>query len=173
LSAAEPPTAGSKLKAGGVSREGGVTMSANVHIDGPELKPLAVDLDMLSEFLEGDPSGDAGRLSLRTGEIWSIQYGEDPVDEAEDEWIRIDQHGSSEAHRDMVDFSAAISYPELSRLLDVALGGRGAFRRFKDVLVEYPDERERWFAFSDQRRLGRALEWLAELGYRCEAAADA
>jgi len=148
-------------------------MSANLPIDGPQLKPLAVDLDMLSAFLEGDPSSDAGRLSLRRGDVWPIQYGEDLGDEADDDWVRIDQLGSSEAYRDMVEFSAAVSDPELSRLLDVALGGRGAFRRFKDVLVEYPEERERWFAFSDQRRLRRAAEWLAELGYRSEAATDA
>jgi hypothetical protein len=32
-------------------------------------------------------------------------------------------------------------------LLDVAIQGKGAFRRFEDVLADHRDERERWFAF--------------------------
>jgi hypothetical protein len=52
------------------------------------------------------------------------------------------------------------------RLLTVALDGRGAFRRFKDVLQDWPEERELYFRFSDERRRGRAREWLADQDYR-------
>jgi hypothetical protein len=44
----------------------------------------------------------------------------------------------------------------------VAITGRGAFRRFKDVLLDYPRERERWFAFRDALMAERVREWLAE-----------
>lgn len=43
-----------------------------------------------------------------------------------------------------------------------AIEGRGAFRRFKDVLLEFPQLREQWFAFHETRMRRRALEWLAD-----------
>jgi hypothetical protein len=43
-----------------------------------------------------------------------------------------------------------------------ALVGRGCFRRFKDVLLSAPEERERWFRYSD-RLLKQAIEqWFIE-----------
>jgi len=47
-------------------------------------------------------------------------------------------------------------------MLDLALDGRGAFRRFKAVLSDYPVERERWFAFRQERLDQEIKEWLAE-----------
>ena len=35
-----------------------------------------------------------------------------------------------------------------------------AFRRFKDVLLDYPEARERWFAFKDEEMRRRVLRWL-------------
>lgn len=52
----------------------------------------------------------------------------------------------------------------LRALLDVAINGKGAFRRFKDVLQDHPDERERWFAFQKQREDHRILSWLDSEG---------
>jgi hypothetical protein len=43
------------------------------------------------------------------------------------------------------------------------MNGKGAFRRFKDVLLNYPEEREKWFQFNDDRTQGRALEWLDDI----------
>jgi Uncharacterised protein family (UPF0158) len=59
-----------------------------------------------------------------------------------------------------------VSHRGLIARLEVAIDGRGAFRRFKNVLFDWPDDREEWFAFSDERRRGRAREWLADVGYR-------
>ena len=44
----------------------------------------------------------------------------------------------------------------------MALDGRGAFRRFKDVLADYPAERERWFGFRDECLRQAMDEWLAD-----------
>ena len=45
-------------------------------------------------------------------------------------------------------------------MLAIALNGKAAFRRFKDVLHNTPAERERWFEFH-QERVNRAMtEWL-------------
>jgi Uncharacterised protein family (UPF0158) len=45
--------------------------------------------------------------------------------------------------------------------LEIAISGRGAFRRFKDVLERWPGELERWYAFSAERQHGRARARLA------------
>ena len=46
-----------------------------------------------------------------------------------------------------------------------AISGRGAFRRFKDVLFDRPGLLTRWYAFSNDRQRGRARSWLAAEGY--------
>lgn len=45
----------------------------------------------------------------------------------------------------MVEFTETVSDLRLREKLAVALDGRGAFGRFKRVLGDYPEERERWF----------------------------
>lgn len=71
---------------------------------------------------------------------------------------------SYEAYQDMVDFAETVANPRLRELLEEALNGRGAFRRFKDVLLRYPEERERWFAFSHQCWRTRIDNWLQIVG---------
>ena len=64
----------------------------------------------------------------------------------------------------MADFVATVRNARLRDLLEVALAGRGAFRRFKDVLLDYPAEREAWFAFRDGHVRAAARDWLEEKG---------
>jgi hypothetical protein len=143
---------------------------------GPVLmrRPVPVDLDELSSWLERDPLDGGGRLESETGEIWSaeaegldvgegLRLGEDePADfEDPDRWLWIDCVGSGAAYRDMADFAATVTDPVLADRLEVALDGRGAFRRFKDVLDRDPDELTRWHVFFGDRRRGRARAWLA------------
>lgn len=47
----------------------------------------------------------------------------------------------------------------------VAITGKGAFRRFRDVIARWPELAQRWYAFSEDRALGRARVWLADNGY--------
>jgi hypothetical protein len=66
----------------------------------------------------------------------------------------------------MVDFAESRQDRRLVGMLQVAIDGPGAFRRFKNVLSDRPEDREAWFAFSEDRRRGRARAWLADAGYR-------
>jgi len=157
------------------------------------LRDLPVDLDELSLALEGDPLLTGGRLDLRTGEVHQIGplYENDYFDEigevdhgeadwaddaepdqADDRWLRIDSLGSRPGFRDMEEFLETVSDDGLARRLDRALGGRGPFRRFKDELVDVPDELARFHRFTDDRRRGRARQWLAESGLRPTAPAE-
>ncbi len=75
-------------------------------------------------------------------------------------FIEIPQVDSREGYEDMETFIETVSRQHLQELLQVAIQGKGAFRRFKDVLGTYPQERERWFQFHDERLRQRMLKWL-------------
>lgn len=141
----------------------------------PSGTPLPVDLDELSELLETGLGAEPGRVDVQTGEVWhasTIEYvteeeQEDAPDFGDpDRWLYVSPEGSSEGYRDMAQFIATIDDAARADLLAVAIDGRGAFRRFKDALARWPEESERWYRFSDERRLGRARQWLALAGYR-------
>ena len=66
----------------------------------------------------------------------------------------------------MGDFIATLDDPAVADRLSIAIDGKGAFRRFRDLLDRWPDVATRWYAFSDDRHIGRARAWLADAGYR-------
>lgn len=139
----------------------------------PMLRPLPVDLDQLAGIVEGDPLAGGGRIDLRTGGVWpepAIEYAVEVGDEDEASleapwWLPVESEGSRTGYRDMQEFIAAQPDDEHSDRLAIAIQGRGAFRRFKDVLSRRPREFERWHAFSEERKRGRARAWLAAAGY--------
>ena len=141
----------------------------------PLLRPLPVDLEELAGVLEGDPTFGGGRLDLLTGQVWpqaAIDYaretGEEDDDESDDadRWLWVHCEGSRAGYHDMVQFIGTIDDPERANRLGIAIEGRGAFRRFKDVLARWPGELDRWYGYADDRQRGRARAWLAEAGYR-------
>ena len=79
-------------------------------------------------------------------------------------YIRIPYVESREGYYDMVAFIRTVSNSRLKSRLERAISGRGAFRYFKDVLSDYPQERERWFQFRDERMHQRVLDWLESEG---------
>ncbi|MGH8932075.1 MAG: DUF7711 family protein [Egibacteraceae bacterium] len=134
----------------------------------PALEPVPVDLAVLAFHLDqSEASADAHHLHLLTGQIEPASPPRRGRGAAVDaEVLRIEPQGSHEAYWDMKEFTATVAERSLRQLLDVALGGRGAFRRFREVLSAYPEERERWTVFSGERARGRARAWLATKGYR-------
>jgi len=139
------------------------------------LRALPVDLEELGGILEGDPLSVGGRIDIRTGEVWhqaAIEYvletGEEDEDSADnpERWLAVHGEGSREGYRDMELFIASVEDPGRAERLAIAIRGRGAFRRFKDELVRWPGELERWHAFSEEHQRGRARSWLAAAGYR-------
>ena len=141
----------------------------------PMLRLLAVDLEELSSMLEGDPLRGGGRIDLESGEtwpsgteeVWGEEFGdEEDVDEAgRERWLWVECLGSRDGYSDMEDFIDTVS-DSRREMLELAIAGRGAFRRFKDVLNRWPGELERWHPFSAERSRGRARAWLASKGYR-------
>ena len=141
---------------------------------GPVLRPLAVDLEELAGVLEGDHRlNGGGRIDVRTGEVWALaaveyaeEVGELDSDEVDDQgWLEVVCEGSRAAYRDMEMFIDRLDDVRVADRLGRSIQGRGAFRRFKDVLAGAPELLERWYGFSDDRRRGRARAWLAVQGY--------
>ena len=136
-------------------------------------KGLKVDLDELCSAMEDTSYENEYYLDLKTGEILFLsEYMDDEetrklrdqIEEDFDRYERIPRAESHEGYEDMEDFIATVKDAHLAELLEVAINGRGAFRRFKDVLLRYPEERERWFRFKDERMQERALKWLDDIG---------
>lgn len=102
------------------------------------LKDLAVDLEQLADLIEGGSDSAGGRLDLKNGEVWPESAFEDSFAQDEDDdpdrWLHVWPMGSRRAYNDMVDFTATRASQTMSERLERALQGRGAFRRFKDVL---------------------------------------
>jgi len=59
----------------------------------------------------------------------------------------VDPASSREQYRWMERFVSSVPEGPLRDRLLIAIDGKGAFRRFKDVLLVFPAERERWFAY--------------------------
>lgn len=79
-------------------------------------------------------------------------------------FIAIPSEDSHEGYRDMEAFITTEPNPCLQERLERAISGRGAFRYFKDVLLDYPAEREHWFQFKQERLHQRMLGWLEAQG---------
>ncbi|MFF4525978.1 UPF0158 family protein [Streptomyces bluensis] len=145
----------------------------------PLLRPLAVDLEMLAMLLEGDLAESGGRIDLSTGECWpAFTDGLEPgsgVEEADDpeRWLHVPTLGSRAGYRDMELFIDGLGDVALADRLRIAITGRGAFRRFKDILAR--DERawRRYHRLSDERQRGRARAWLVGEGYCPSASCSA
>ncbi|NQT47724.1 MAG: hypothetical protein HQ578_01970 [Chloroflexi bacterium] len=137
-----------------------------------EKKPLNMDIEELCAAMEDSSYEHEYYLDLDSGEVVFLpEYmgdGEtedlDQIEEKFDRYERIPSTESHEGYRDMVDFIATLENEHLAELLGVAINGKGAFRRFKVVLLDYPEEEERWFRFKDGRMAARALEWLDDIG---------
>lgn len=121
-----------------------------------------VDLGALAEALEDHSDTMQWFIDPATGEVipW-MEDGDEPCpDDAGARYI--DPILSADAYRDMQDFVARVPDRRASDLLGRAIEGRGAFRRFKDTLFEFPEVRDTWFKFHDVRMRRRAIEWLVD-----------
>ena len=136
-------------------------------------KALNIDPDELCSAMEDRSYEHEYYLDLEAGEIRFLsdytddeeaEKLKDKIDEEFDRYERIPKVESYQSYADMQDFIATVKDEHLAELLEVAINGKRAFRRFKDVLLRYPEERERWFQFKDDRMWERAREWFDDIG---------
>ena len=109
-------------------------------------------------------------LDLTTGEVVSIVAGEADAHDKRARVIanghnfaRIDPASSREQYRWMEKFVTAVQDEALRERLVIAIDGKGAYRRFKDVLLNYPAERERWFTYRGELLHFHMQGWLDQM----------
>lgn len=130
------------------------------------LRDVPVDWEALEDAFENNAPEVHSYLHLVTGDVLRVVDGvADPQMHsriaADTNYLRIDPVSSREQYRWMERYIPMVEQPELSAKLAQAIDGKGAFRRFKDVLMAYGPERERWFAFRSERLRIFMEAWLA------------
>ena len=135
----------------------------------PERRPLGVDADVLLRALTARDEGLLGTyLDLQTGELLRLvdpavagrdnASAERRLDEDPDRYARVPVY--TREYRLMTAFVDTVRDDDLARLLDAALGGREAFRRFEAVLRGWPADHARWRAFRQSALARWAAGWL-------------
>lgn len=137
-------------------------------------KEVHVDLQELCIAYSHYSADSRYYLDLETGEVIYVSefMDEDLTGELEERIeegygeriISIPCESSEEGYRDMEDFIVTVEDERVREKLIVAVNGRGAFKRFKDVLLDYSESRGRWFRFKEGRVLDRVMEWLESEG---------
>jgi hypothetical protein len=134
-------------------------------VTGP-VRDVPVDWEALEDAFENNAPEVHSYLHLDTGEVLRVVDGiADPEMHAriasDGNYMRVEPVSSREQYRWMERFIPMVEDPELRERLTRAIDGKGAFRRFKDVLMSYGPERERWFAFRSERLRVFMEAWLA------------
>lgn len=106
-------------------------------------------------------------LRASTGEVVTVlEGGEDAaqwrarIAEHPEDFILVEPCSSREQYRWMEYFVGTVEEPDLRQRLLIAIDGKGAFRRFKDVLLSFPIERERWFNYRSLWLRWHINKWL-------------
>jgi hypothetical protein len=122
--------------------------------------------DLETAFERNSPDTESF-LDTRTGEVVTVTEG--AIDYAEqrgkvqaggEAYVRIEPAASREQYKWMERFVAGVTDEPLRERLVIAIDGKGAFRRFKDVLLNYPTERERWFSYRAELLHWAIHKWL-------------
>ena len=132
---------------------------------------VPVAWEALEDAFENNAPEVHSYLHFDTGEVIRIVDGvADPAMHTrimnDSRYLRIDPVSSREQYRWMERFIATVEDEELRRRLNIAIDGKGAFRRFKDALMSHPVDRERWFAFRSERLKACMESWLTAHGIR-------
>jgi hypothetical protein len=131
--------------------------------------PVRIDLDWdaLEIAVERNSPDTDSYLDLTTGRVITITSG-DPeallnkqqVAENIRNYLRVEPASSREQYRWMERFVGSVVEEPLRERLVISIDGKGAFRRFKDVLLAYPAERERWFSYRAELLHWHIQNWL-------------
>jgi hypothetical protein len=157
------------------------------------MKRLKVDVEDIAMIMENqDRFGSQYYLDTETGEtvvipdelMSAFEQGESceglpawelelvpmakEIFEGSERYEEISTRPSHEGYNLMVEFAEGVTNRKIQRELSIALDGKGAFRRFKNVLRDYPDVEREWFKFKAERDKEEVKEWLESIGIELE-----
>ena len=106
-------------------------------------------------------------LSVEDGRVLKLPPG-DPtlatVRADPQHYIPIEAIPSRIQYQWLDDFIKSLEDGAVRERMEAAINGKGAFRRFKDILLTLPDERRRWFEYRDQKMREHIINWVNEQG---------
>ena len=128
---------------------------------------IRIDWAALESAFENHAPDVSSYLNRETGEIVVVssrarEGGDDVIRQNPALFTHIDPVASREQYRMMERFIETVNIPALKTQLGDAIVGKGAFRRFKDVVGRHAEERKRWFAFRDVLLHLHVLDWLKQ-----------
>jgi hypothetical protein len=157
------------------------------------MKKLKVDVEDIALIMENqDRFGSQYYLDTETGEsilipeelMDALEEGESCEDlpaweiellpqakaifEESERYEEIPTRPSHEAYDVMVEFASDVKDGRVESRLESAFHGKGAFRRFKDTLREYPEIEKDWFKFKAEKDREMVKDWLVTIGIEME-----
>ena len=150
------------------------TDKGNAGTGSQTMRDVPVDWEALEDAFENNAPEVHSYLHVVTGEVLRVVDGiADPEMHAriasDASYMSIEPVSSREQYRWMERFIPMVEDADLREQLASAIDGKGAFRRFKDVLMAHGAERERWFAFRSERLRVFMEAWLGAHGLRSVA----
>jgi len=136
-------------------------MDMDYYLD-KETGEVIVLLEEIFRYAEEDQ--DKVREDLPDWQKEQVKLAQDILFKNPDRYICIPERPSYEGYNLMVEFAEKVEDELLREKLSIALDGKGAFRRFKNVIADYPDYREKWFKFRDEKMNKKVIEWLNSIG---------
>ncbi|GAA3871627.1 hypothetical protein GCM10022381_13390 [Leifsonia kafniensis] len=134
-----------------------------------KIAPLPLSRINLDALADVRSNSDGGFYDPTDGQSYLGDGGEamgpdgDNVDPDEMGWHQTGPVESRDSYRDMETFAQAVTDPRTSDRLLVALDGKGAFRRFLNVMYDAPEElgrlQSRYYGVKTKQH---ALEWLID-----------
>ena len=133
------------------------------------MKKIPIHWDDLESAFERNSPDTESFLDITAGHVVSLTAGDPEAPSLKAKvavnitnYVRVDPASSREQYRWMERFVGSVTEPQLRERLVMAIDGKGAFRRFKDVLLAYPAERERWFTYRTDLLHWHMHQWLLE-----------
>lgn len=129
------------------------------------IRDVPVDWEALENAFENNAPEVHSYLQVVTGDVLRVVDGvADPQMHAriaaDTNYLRVEAVSSREQYRWMERYIPTVEDPKLRSRLEFAIDGKGAFRRFKDVLMSFGPERERWFTYRSERLRTFMEAWL-------------
>lgn len=134
-----------------------------------EVRKVPVAWEALEDAFENNAPEVHSYLNVETGDVIRVVDGvADPGMHArishDPTYMLVDPVSSREQYRWMERYIATVEDGTFQQRLVSAIDGKGAFRRFKDVLMNHPLDRERWFTFRSERLRAAMEAWLTAHG---------
>lgn len=135
-----------------------------------------IDLEILMVGMEDNTDLIHWFLNIGTGEVESYSEDYPSLEQFERDMERIENDDNIkpipkpepwEAYEFMKNFNEEVAKQNNGLLYEkllIALDGKGAFRRFKDVLHDDREMLERWYQYKEEQLVKEVRGWLESLG---------